>query len=41
MLRHHHHRRDAVTISDVELGLAAVLLFVAVILTVIFVPAVA
>jgi hypothetical protein len=37
MLRHHH-RRDSSTIPDLELGIASLLLFLAVLLTVVFVP---
>ena len=38
MLRHDH-RRQSATVSDVELGIAALLLLVTVVLTVAFVPA--
>ncbi len=40
MFRHDHRRRSA-TISDVELGIAALLLLVVVVLAVAFVPAIA
>jgi hypothetical protein len=40
MLRHHHPRRPT-TVSDVELGIAALLLLAVVVLAVAFVPAVA
>lgn len=37
MLRHNHHRKTQ-TVSDRELGIAAMLLLVAVVLTVVLVP---
>jgi hypothetical protein len=37
MLRHDHHRKTQ-TVSDRELGIAALLLLLAVLLTVVFVP---
>jgi hypothetical protein len=40
MLRHHH-RRPTASVSDVELGIAALLLLVTVVLAVAFVPAIA
>ena len=40
MLRHHHPRPTA-SVSDVELGIAALLLLVTVVLAVAFVPAIA
>jgi hypothetical protein len=40
MIRHHHQRTTA-TVSDVELGFAAVLLLLVVVLAVAFLPAIA
>ena len=40
MLRHHHPRPTA-TVSDVELGIAALMLLIGVVLAVAFIPAIA